>query len=120
MEDDLGRLGRRLRAARLRAGFSQGQLHVRSGVPKSRISRYENGHLLPSLQTLRRVASALGTHEGALLSTREAHLDAFCDELRSRGVEFRSEEQARGAADSVADMLLGGRPGRVGPAGQKV
>ena len=48
-----------LREARLAAGFSQADLSERSGLPKPTLSRYENGHVLPSLLTLRRLADAL-------------------------------------------------------------
>lgn len=48
-------LGERLRNWRLRAGLSQGDLDAASGgrIPKARQSRYENGHVLPHLTTLR-------------------------------------------------------------------
>jgi transcriptional regulator with XRE-family HTH domain len=48
--------GQRLRRARLVAGFSQSELEERSGIPKARLSRYENGHVLPSLGTLQKLA----------------------------------------------------------------
>lgn len=98
-------IGGRLREARRRAGLSQGQLQIRSGVPKSRLSRYENEHLLPSLTTLRRLVEALGVSEGAMLSPREAHVDAFCEVLRERGIRFTSAEEARTLAGRVADMV---------------
>lgn len=98
-------LGGRLRAARLGAGFSQGQLQVRSGVPKSRVSRYENGHLTPSLQTLRRLSKALDVTEGTLLDPREESVEAFCGTLRDRGVDFGTVTQARALANDVADMI---------------
>ncbi|MGH2725565.1 MAG: helix-turn-helix domain-containing protein, partial [Actinomycetota bacterium] len=44
----------RLRRARTNAGLSQRDLERSSGIPKSRISRYENGHLLPSLSGLQK------------------------------------------------------------------
>jgi transcriptional regulator with XRE-family HTH domain len=98
--------GPRLREVRVRAGLSQGQLHVRSGVPKSRLSRYENGHLMPSLHTLRRIVNALGITEATLLVPREANVDAFCEVLKERGVRFETEEQARTLAHRVAGVVL--------------
>jgi transcriptional regulator with XRE-family HTH domain len=95
----------RLRAARRRTGMSQGDLQRASGVPKSRLSRYENGHLLPSLTTLERIARAIGIPQGELLDPREANSGAFLDELRDRGVEFDSTTDARDSADRFADML---------------
>lgn len=52
--------GARLRDARREAGYSQGGLSVLSGVPKERISRYENGHVLPSLPIATRLAGLVG------------------------------------------------------------
>ena len=97
----------RLRAARRKAGMSQGDLQRASGVPKSRLSRYENGHLLPSLTTLERIAAAIGISQGSLLDPHEANAGAFLSELHERGVEFDSETDARDSADRVADILEG-------------
>jgi transcriptional regulator with XRE-family HTH domain len=98
-------IGERLREARRNAGLSQGQLQIRSGVPKSRLSRYENGHLLPSLTTLRRLVDALGVSEATILSPRGAHVDEFYDVLSARGVRFASAEEARTLASRVADLV---------------
>src|SRR2546427_10084010 len=43
----------RLKRLRIEAGLTQKDLERLSGIPKSRLSRYENGHLLPSFQGLR-------------------------------------------------------------------
>ena len=59
MRDDDVSFGQRLRQVRLHAGLSQSGLEERSGIPKARLSRYENGHVLPSIETLGRLASAL-------------------------------------------------------------
>src|SRR5439155_24159847 len=58
--------GRRLREARREAGLSQSELELRSGIPKARLSRYENGHVLPSIGTLGKLARALVVSEAAL------------------------------------------------------
>ena len=57
--------GRRLRETRIKAGLSQSDLEVISGIPKARLSRYENGHVAPSIQTLERRGA------GAMASVRE-------------------------------------------------
>jgi transcriptional regulator with XRE-family HTH domain len=54
------RVGRRLREIRTMQGYSQGWVEHRSGVPKARISRYENGHVMPSVPSLDRIAAVLG------------------------------------------------------------
>ena len=52
---------RRLRAARTRKGYSQPDVMNKAGVDQSQLSRYENGHVTPSLEvfvTLCRVYDA--------------------------------------------------------------
>ncbi len=47
--------------ARLRAGFSQGELVARMGAGQSAIARLESGQTLPSMKTLLRFAEATGS-----------------------------------------------------------
>jgi transcriptional regulator with XRE-family HTH domain len=112
--------GQRLRRARLIAGLSQSELEGRSGIPKARLSRYENGHVLPSLGTLQKLASALGVSEATLLGDRRAILEGFFDALGRRGVRIESPEAAERLANAVADVALsigGGRPDAAGSNG---
>lgn len=101
--DDLT-FGQRLRQARLLAGFSQTDLEVRSGIPKARLSRYENGHVLPSVPTLQRLASALGVSEASLLGDQRAILEGFFRVLADRGVRIMTVEQGAMLAGAVADL----------------
>jgi transcriptional regulator with XRE-family HTH domain len=52
-------LGERLRFLRKQKGFSLNHVEKRSGLYSSFISRIENGHSLPGLETLERLAQAL-------------------------------------------------------------
>jgi len=97
--------GQRLREARTQAGLSQSELEVRSGIPKARLSRYENGHVIPSIQTLERLASALSISEASLLGDQRAFLEEFCNTLSERGVRLASKEQGIRLANGIADML---------------
>lgn len=54
------RVGARIRELRLAADLSQGDLERRSGIPKARLSRYENGHVMPTLPALDTIAAHLG------------------------------------------------------------
>jgi Predicted transcriptional regulators len=102
--------GNRLREARVRAGFSQSELEELSGIPKARLSRYENGHVEPSIQTLARLARALNVSEASLLGDQRAILEGFFNVLSSRGVHIASADQGARLANAVADMVraLGG------------
>ena len=53
------KIGERIRAFRLQHGLSQGDVEERTGLLRCYLSRVENGHTVPSLQTLARIASAL-------------------------------------------------------------
>lgn len=52
-------IGERLRQLRLRKGFSQGDLERLTGLLRCYSSRVENGHTVPSIETLQKYAKAL-------------------------------------------------------------
>ena len=53
-------LGEAIRKIRQTKGLSQGEMQKRTGILRSYLSRVENGHTVPSLATLQRLASAMG------------------------------------------------------------
>ena len=53
------RIGARLRQLREQKGLSQGDIEAATGLLRCYTSRVENGHTVPSLETLERFASAL-------------------------------------------------------------
>ena len=54
------RLGARIRELRLAAGLTQAELARRTGIHRPNIARVEAGRHTPSLETLARLASAIG------------------------------------------------------------
>lgn len=52
-------IGTRLRKLREDKNLSQGDMEKRTGLLRCYISRVENGHTVPSIETLERLASAL-------------------------------------------------------------
>jgi transcriptional regulator with XRE-family HTH domain len=94
-----------LRAARLAAGMSQSDLSQLSGLPKPTLSRYENGHVLPSLSTLRKLADALHVGESSLLPGSKSPAETFLDALRVHGIEVDTTDQAQKLADDVDEYL---------------
>jgi transcriptional regulator with XRE-family HTH domain len=102
--------GKRLREARLGNGLSQSELEELSGIPKARLSRYENGHVEPSIQTLNRLARALNVSEASLLGDERAAMEEFFSVLADRGVKIDNKEQASRLGAAFADMVtsLGG------------
>jgi transcriptional regulator with XRE-family HTH domain len=104
-ESDGKHFGQRLREARIAAGLSQSELEDISGIPKARLSRYENGHVEPSIQTLARLARALNVSEASLLGDQRAILEDFFNVLYDRGVRIVSSEQAGRIAHAIADLM---------------
>jgi transcriptional regulator with XRE-family HTH domain len=52
-------IGERLRALREQKNFSQGEVEKRTGFLRAYISRVENGHTIPAVETLEKFARAL-------------------------------------------------------------
>jgi transcriptional regulator with XRE-family HTH domain len=52
-------IGERLRALRDEKKFSQGEVEKRTGLLRCYISRVENGHTVPAIETLEKMARAL-------------------------------------------------------------
>ena len=52
-------IGERLRALREAKKFSQGEIEKRTGLLRCYISRVENGHTVPAVETLEKMARAL-------------------------------------------------------------
>lgn len=62
------RLGKRLRQLRLEAGLTQAELARRTGIHRPNIARVEAGRHTPSLETLSRLATAIGVPATRVLS----------------------------------------------------
>jgi|SRR6266568_9412864 len=52
-------IGERLRALREQKNLSQGHIEKRTGLLRCYISRVENGHTVPSIETLEKISRAL-------------------------------------------------------------
>ncbi len=54
-------IGETIRSFRLQKGMSQGDIEKRTGLLRCYLSRVENGHTIPSLDTLAKIAGAMET-----------------------------------------------------------
>ena len=52
-------IGTTIRGYRLEKGMSQGDIEKKTGLLRCYLSRVENGHTVPSLETLQKIAKAL-------------------------------------------------------------
>lgn len=75
-------LGARLKARRTARGLSTRALADAAGVSAGFVSQVENGHVMPSVATLIRMASALGTRVGELF-----------DQIAGEGQVVRADER---------------------------
>jgi transcriptional regulator with XRE-family HTH domain len=53
------KIGETIRNYRLQKGMSQGDIEKRTGLLRCYLSRVENGHTIPSLETLSKIATAM-------------------------------------------------------------
>ncbi len=87
-------IGNRLKELRESKQLSQGDIEKRTGLLRCYISRVENGHTVPAIETLEKMARALEVpmyrlfHEGeAASSIRNLKLPAGGEEWGNRGKE---------------------------------
>lgn len=73
-------IGETIRTLRLQKGMSQGDIEKRTGLLRCYLSRVENGHTIPSLDTLAKIAAAMDiplaqffTDDSASEATRPLH-----------------------------------------------
>jgi transcriptional regulator with XRE-family HTH domain len=88
-----------IRAARLRAELSQGQLAERLGMPRSSIARWEIDQVEPGFSTLRRVLQACGFDLSLALIPHERDLER---DARARELSrLTPQERLRGMIDRL-------------------
>ncbi len=66
-------IGETIRNFRLQKGLSQGDIEKRTGLLRCYLSRVENGHTIPSLDTLAKIATAMDLPLAQFFA--EAHSD---------------------------------------------
>jgi transcriptional regulator with XRE-family HTH domain len=109
-------IGPRLRELREERKLSQGDITEVIGLPRSYISRIENGHAVPSLETLQRLATALDVplyrifyseEDGPSIGPRLKSWDELADDRGPSGDEARFLIEMRALAKNL------GRSGRI-------
>ena len=69
------------------------------------LSRYENDHILPSVTTLRKLATALGESVSALVGNGPSVLHTFAAVLGHRGIVIGTDAEAEQLASVIADLV---------------
>jgi transcriptional regulator with XRE-family HTH domain len=107
-------VGNRLKQHRELKGLSQGEIEGRTGLLRCYISRVENGHTVPSVETLEKFARALDMPLYQLLYARERPPKSLktqaqeIDDWASRGKGRRIFSKLQNALQkmSVSDRAL--------------
>ena len=87
-------IGRRLRELRESRNLSQGDIEVRSGLLRCYTSRVENGHTVPSVETIAKYANALGIPLYAFFPN-EANAPSVVPPLPSKDPDWGSTPRER-------------------------
>lgn len=90
-------IGERLRAVRESKQLSQGDIEKRTGLIRCYVSRVENGHTVPSLETLEKFAKAMGISLAQLFTSNGEEpkpIPALKVKFKGEGVLTRSREHA--------------------------
>ncbi len=87
-------IGKRLQELRKAKGFSQGDIEKRTGLLRCYTSRVENGHTIPSLDTLEKYAKALDLETYQLFFVGEGKPKAPQVAARSPAASLGPEERA--------------------------
>jgi transcriptional regulator with XRE-family HTH domain len=82
-------IGETIRSFRLQRGMSQGDIEKRTGLLRCYLSRVENGHTIPSLDTLAKIAGAME------LPLAQFFADQARDNGHARNIPQLSEDQVR-------------------------
>ena len=99
-------IGEKLKTLREQKKMSQGDIEHRTGLLRCYISRVENGHTVPSVDTLEKLARALEVPLYRLF-TDEAHIkrpNIPLQETPSRAVNSKQDREIRAFAKLLARM----------------
>lgn len=99
-------IGSTIRGYRLQRGLSQGDIEKRTGLLRCYLSRVENGHTVPSLDTLKKIAAALNLPMSQFFTDEPAQKDIAAMALTSDEIRFLSEVQRYSANLSDSDRKL--------------
>ena len=99
-------IGTTIRGYRLQKAMSQGDIEKRTGLLRCYLSRVENGHTVPSLDTLQKIAGALDIPMSQFFADEPAQRDIASIALSSDEIRFLSEVQRYSANLSDSDRKL--------------
>jgi transcriptional regulator with XRE-family HTH domain len=98
-------IGVTIRSFRLQRGMSQGDIEKRTGLLRCYLSRVENGHTVPSLDTLQKIAVALDLPLSQFFS-EDTPRDANAASLSEDEIRFLTQVQRYSSQLTDTDRRL--------------
>ena len=100
------KIGTTIRGYRLQKGYSQGDIEKRTGLLRCYLSRVENGHTVPGVDTIEKLARALEVPMYRLFTDDEnvKKPSLPTEATRSRSVNSKEERDVRELAKLLARM----------------
>lgn len=99
-------IGATIRGYRLQKSMSQGDVEKRTGLLRCYLSRVENGHTVPSLETLQKIAGALDLPMSQFFTDEPVQRDIASIALSADEIRFLSEVQRYSSHLSEIDRKL--------------
>jgi transcriptional regulator with XRE-family HTH domain len=101
-------IGGTIRDYRLQRGMSQGDIEKRTGLLRCYLSRVENGHTVPSLETLQKIAGALDLQLSQFFAEDQVTRETTGLNLSEEEIRFLTQVQRYSAnlTDSDRRLLL--------------
>lgn len=102
------KIGVMIRGYRLQKGMSQGDIEKRTGLLRCYLSRVENGHTVPSLDTLTKIAQALDVPLAQFFSEAAASPETENHRLSDEELRFLNQirRYSMNLNDSDRKLLL--------------
>jgi len=99
-------IGGTIRDFRLQRGMSQGDIEKRTGLLRCYLSRVENGHTVPSLETLQKIAGALDLQLSQFFAEDTVSKEVSTLNLSEEEIRFLTQVQRYSANLSDSDRRL--------------
>ena len=99
-------IGATIRTYRLQKGMSQGDIEKRTGLLRCYLSRVENGHTVPSLETLQKIAYALDLQLAQFFSDEAVIREMSSLRLSEDEIRFLTQIQRYASRLSENDRKL--------------
>jgi transcriptional regulator with XRE-family HTH domain len=99
-------IGTTIRGYRLQKGMSQGDIEKRTGLLRCYLSRVENGHTVPSLETLQKIARALDLQLSEFFAEETIGKEMSGLNLNEEEIRFLTQVQRYSAHLSDSDRRL--------------